>query len=283
MARAKLSGSLLVSKGATLPTMPAQRPPAFRSVVLGPVAVAVPVLAMASLSGWLLLQLNEAKRSAEPALTFASPMKPEPAPAMPVAVASLEAASAETAVVTRAPEPDAAPPAVVVSASAPATGLAPTAPAVVESPGLPTTTGARATPVVVIEPTPPTAAVAAPFRQMESDAAAQASTPAAQPAKVHLPAGQVAALLGRGDVLFSAGDIASARLFYQRAAEAGDAGAAIRLGETYDPVFLLRTHLNGVRGDTAAAAHWYGRARELGAPDADILLSGIIAKKDQQP
>jgi hypothetical protein len=283
MARAKLSGSLLVSKGAPLPNTPAQQPALFRSMAFGSVAVAISFLAMASVSGWLLLQLNEARRSTEPALIIASPMKSEPAPAIPVAVASSEGASAEMAVVTRAPEPGALPPAAAGSASAPATGPAPTVPAVVESPGLPTTTGAPATPVAVIAATPATDAVAAPFRQTESDASAQASARAAQPATVPLPAGQVAALLARGDMLFSKGDTASARLFYQRAAEAGSSQAALQLGETYDPEFLVRTHLNGVRGDPAAAAHWYGRARELGAPDADILLSGIIAKKDQQP
>jgi len=281
MARAKLSGSLLVCKGAPPPTTLAQQPRAFRSMGFGLGAVAVSVLAMASLNGLLLLQLSEVKRSAETALTIASSAMSRPIPAIPVAVPSSEVASAETAVFTPVPEPGAVPPAAVASASGPAIGPAPTVPASVESPEPPTTAGARVAPVAIAA-TPPAAAVAAPFRQTESDATAQVA-PAAQPGAANLPAGQVAALLARGDVAFSEGDIASARLFYQRAAEAGDSQAALRLGGTYDPEFLVRTHLNGVRGDAAAAAHWYGRARELGAPEADILLSGIIAKKDQQP
>jgi hypothetical protein len=41
---------------------------------------------------------------------------------------------------------------------------------------------------------------------------------------------QAALLLERADRLFAARDIASARLFYERAAEAGDSQAALRLG-----------------------------------------------------
>ena len=84
-------------------------------------------------------------------------------------------------------------------------------------------------------------------------------------------------LLERGDSLLSSGDITSARLFYQRAAEAGNAEAALRLGETYDPAFLHRVQLRD-HGDSSQALFWYGRARELGATDADVLLKGIETK-----
>lgn len=84
-----------------------------------------------------------------------------------------------------------------------------------------------------------------------------------------------AALLSRGDALFERGDIASARLFYEHAAEAGDAQAAIRLGETFDPAFLLRAQLKGVRSDSAVALKWYKRAQELGASDAEILVMSL--------
>lgn len=81
--------------------------------------------------------------------------------------------------------------------------------------------------------------------------------------------------LARGDVLLGSGDVASARLFYERAADAGNAQAAIRLGETFDPIFLADTRLNGVRGDPAVALKWYKRARELGASEADVLVTSI--------
>ena len=84
-------------------------------------------------------------------------------------------------------------------------------------------------------------------------------------------------LVARGDSLVAASDIAAARLFYERGADAGDGLAALRLGETYDPAFLERAQLP-VKGDGARATFWYRRARELGARDAEILLKGIQTK-----
>ena len=74
------------------------------------------------------------------------------------------------------------------------------------------------------------------------------------------------------------GDVASARLFYERAIDNGNGEAALRLGETYDPKFLQMTKLLVVRGDPAAAAFWYHRARELGAIEAETLLNDIHAR-----
>jgi TPR repeat protein len=78
----------------------------------------------------------------------------------------------------------------------------------------------------------------------------------------------------------SSGDVVSARLCYERAAEGGDAQAALRLGETYDPAFLARAHLNGVRGDAAAATQWYQYALALGATEAQTLLTAVAASDD---
>lgn len=86
-----------------------------------------------------------------------------------------------------------------------------------------------------------------------------------------------APLLERGDRLFGTGDVASARLFYERAADAGNSQAALRLGETYDPAFLQRAQLR-LAGDRGLAIFWYGRARELGADEADILLKGMQSR-----
>lgn len=60
-----------------------------------------------------------------------------------------------------------------------------------------------------------------------------------EPAEVPRPsAAEIAALVARGDALVGLGELASARLFYARAAEAGDGRAALRMGATYDPAFL---------------------------------------------
>jgi TPR repeat protein len=88
----------------------------------------------------------------------------------------------------------------------------------------------------------------------------------------------MATLLARGDSLLSVGDVASARLFYERVADAGGGLAAIRLGETFDQFFLDRVRLRGVRGDPGAALFWYRRARDLGATDAEVLMKALEAK-----
>jgi hypothetical protein len=85
--------------------------------------------------------------------------------------------------------------------------------------------------------------------------------------------GEIEAFLSRGDALFIAGDITSARLFYHYGADAGDSSAALRLGETFDPRFLQRAKLSYIRGDAQTAAFWYNRASELGSADATLLLN----------
>jgi TPR repeat protein len=86
---------------------------------------------------------------------------------------------------------------------------------------------------------------------------------------------EIGASIARGDFFFSNGDIASARLYYERAANAGEPGAALRLGETFDPAFLGRANIRGVQGDPVAAARWYRRAFELGAREAEELLNTL--------
>jgi hypothetical protein len=80
-------------------------------------------------------------------------------------------------------------------------------------------------------------------------------------------------LIARGDAMMVNGDLASARLFYERAANAHDGSAALRLGETFDPAFLKS--IRGARGDAGLAAHWYRWAIEFGVPEAEILLNGL--------
>ena len=125
---------------------------------------------------------------------------------------------------------------------------------------------------------------ASPMR--ETTTPAKATRPEV-PAEPRVPAGDTAALppvidtaalVERGDALLGIGDVVSARLFYERAVEAGDAHAAIRLGETFDPAFLAHARSNGVRGDPAVALKWYKRARDLGASEADILVMSIEQK-----
>jgi hypothetical protein len=105
------------------------------------------------------------------------------------------------------------------------------------------------------------------------------SPPVQSRARQHLSAADIAALVTRGDAFLSAGDIASARLFYERAADAGDSAAALRLGATFDPNFLGRVGVRGNPGDPARAASWYRRARDLG----DAAAAERLKNLEQQP
>jgi hypothetical protein len=114
-----------------------------------------------------------------------------------------------------------------------------------------------------------------------SPATLGALTPSDVPAALNgsrLSAADLELLLTRGDTLFASGDLTSARLFYERAAQAGNGPAALRLAETYDPQFLKRAHLRGVQGDIATATFWYKRASNLGMSEAGILLGGLPSK-----
>jgi hypothetical protein len=78
-----------------------------------------------------------------------------------------------------------------------------------------------------------------------------------------------AELLARGDSFVLIGDITSARVFYERAANAGDGRAALRMGATFDPTFLRRAGLRRAFGDPVEARSWYRRAFDLGAVKAE--------------
>jgi TPR repeat protein len=86
----------------------------------------------------------------------------------------------------------------------------------------------------------------------------------------------VAVLLRRGDDLLGEGDISAARLFYERAASAGSARGASGAGRTYDPAFLARIDVRGLRGDTVRAIDWYRKAIELGDKGAAEPLKALI-------
>ena len=61
---------------------------------------------------------------------------------------------------------------------------------------------------------------------------------------------------------------------------AGNAMAALSLGESYDSRFLAAAGLIGVHGDQALATTWYRRARELGVSEADVLLKSTEDWRD---
>jgi hypothetical protein len=84
-------------------------------------------------------------------------------------------------------------------------------------------------------------------------------------------------LVNQGDRHLEQGNIGAARMFFQRAAEAGLAAGAVKMAATYDPVELerLQVKVQGIDSDRAEARKWYERARALGAPEAEERLARI--------
>jgi len=150
---------------------------------------------------------------------------------------------------------------------------------VVSSPGAIAVASAPATPPGKPEPN----AAMAPALPPPEMTSTVATSPRPKPSvEQGFSASEIAALLERGNALLRSGDVASARLFYERAADAGEAQGAVRLAETFDPVFLDRAYLRGVRGDFAAALSRYRRARELGATEVADRLKALEAKRGRE-
>lgn len=87
-----------------------------------------------------------------------------------------------------------------------------------------------------------------------------------------------ARMVEQGDKALGLGNIATARQFFLRAAEAGDGAAALKLAETYDPAELARLKAQGITGDVTEAKRWYERARDLGAVGAADKLSKLAGR-----
>jgi len=131
-------------------------------------------------------------------------------------------------------------------------------------------------PVQTVERTPPAPQRVAPPPPVERPAPPQVAERAPQPAPSRsLDAAEVDVLVKQGQQFVAAGDFVTARLVFQRAAEAGNAAAALALGASYDPVVLSRLGVRGVDADVGKARAWYQKAKEFGAPDADRRLSTL--------
>jgi TPR repeat protein len=73
--------------------------------------------------------------------------------------------------------------------------------------------------------------------------------------------------------LLAIGDISSARLLLERAADAQEASAALMLARTYDPAVLGTPDARSVTPDPAQARIWYRKAAEFGSQDAQQRLA----------
>jgi TPR repeat protein len=82
-------------------------------------------------------------------------------------------------------------------------------------------------------------------------------------------------MLQKANELMSTGDISAARLFYQRAADAGLAEAALAMALTWDPNELGRWKVLGLKADAKEAQRWDERAKALGSGEADQKLKRL--------
>jgi hypothetical protein len=118
-------------------------------------------------------------------------------------------------------------------------------------------------------PSPPNEALAAP-------SAAPGRT--AAPSVRKLDPEQTKLLMKQGEEFVAAGDLITARLVFQRAAEAGDASGALAMGATYDPIVQAKLGVRGIGSDVETARRWYEKARDYGSPDAARRLELLAGR-----
>lgn len=116
---------------------------------------------------------------------------------------------------------------------------------------------AAISPVVVVPPAAPAPAAAPP-----------------QPARP-VDAEEVANLMQRAKTFLASGDLMSARLLLERAAELQQADAALLLAQTYDPDVLGTSDVRNTTPEPAKARAWYQKAAQLGSADAQRRLAQL--------
>ncbi|RTL65615.1 MAG: hypothetical protein EKK41_19890 [Hyphomicrobiales bacterium] len=82
-------------------------------------------------------------------------------------------------------------------------------------------------------------------------------------------------LLKRGQDHLKDANVSEARLFFEKAADAGLAEAALALGGTYEAAELERLNIRGAYADDGEARRWYERAAQLGAAEARQRLQRL--------
>ena len=95
----------------------------------------------------------------------------------------------------------------------------------------------------------------------------------------HLDPDVIASLLRRADALIASGDVDAARLVLRRAADAGDARAAMTLAGTYDPAILEKLGVHGFVPDVAMARSWYEKAKKFGSAEAPQRLEMLASRR----
>jgi hypothetical protein len=160
--------------------------------------------------------------------------------------------------------------------------LAAVAPVVAAAPPVAPAPPAAVAPAAVAPPAamaPPVAAapqVVATASPVAAPPPAVAAPPVvAAPAARKISPDELATLMSRARTLLAAGDLPSARLLLERAAEGQDANAALLLARTYDPLIMGTQDTRNTLTDPELARTWYQRAAQLGSADAQRRLSQL--------
>ena len=138
-----------------------------------------------------------------------------------------------------------------------------------------TVADAVAPPPEVVQPLTRSSPPATMLQPQVAPAVSPAATTAPAAAPPHVDDAEITAMIKRGKALLMSGDIVSARLLLRRAADAGNAEAALALGATFDPLIIRRLGAIGMRPDIAQAKQWYQRAAELGSASAESQLAKL--------
>jgi hypothetical protein len=88
---------------------------------------------------------------------------------------------------------------------------------------------------------------------------------------------ELASMRLHADHFIKSGDLSSARLLLERAAEAGDGNAALTLAGTFDPNVLTTLGFQDGAADIESAYLWYERAERLGSAEARDRLQQLAA------
>ena len=99
-----------------------------------------------------------------------------------------------------------------------------------------------------------------------------------EPAMRSLDRDEIATLIKHSEDFIASGDLAAARVLLRRAAEARDAGAALALAATYDPIVLDRLKVYGFSADVDTARAWYEKAKEFGSAEAPRRLELLASR-----
>jgi len=115
-------------------------------------------------------------------------------------------------------------------------------------------------------------------RSSESETAPmlQAEAPSSRKFIRALDPEQIKFLTRQGEQLAATGDLVTARILFQRAAEVGDATAAMALGATYDPNVLAKLGVARMAADVEKARSWYRKAESQGSAEATRRLRALV-------